>query len=176
MSTTDDTCTTAPQQMPEFPKPQTEHDWLQQFVGDWTSEAECFMAPDAPPVINKGTERIRSIGGFWITVEIEAGMGGFPFHALQTIGFDPKRDCYIATWVDSMTSYLWHYEGSVNEAGTKLTIHSEAPCPLSPGRLTKFRDELEIIDGDHKTYTSAMQGEDGEWRTCLKAKSVRKRP
>ena len=30
-------------------EPQKEHQWLDKFVGEWISEAECMMGPDQPP-------------------------------------------------------------------------------------------------------------------------------
>ncbi len=49
-------------------KPQQEHEWLGQLIGDWESEMECVMGPDQPPMKSKGTESVRSLGGlgaFW---------------------------------------------------------------------------------------------------------------
>ena len=160
-------------EMPEMPRPLSEHDWLQQFVGEWDSEAECFMDPDGPPVKSRGRERIRALGGFWIVSEIEAEMMDRPFRTVQILGFDPHKERFIGSWVDTMTSFMWHYEGTLNEARNLLTLHTEGPCPMRSGGLSKFRETLEIRDRDHKVYTSSIQGEDGQWNTCLVATAHR---
>ena len=56
-------------------KPQKEHAWLQNLVGEWTSEMECVMGPDQPPIKNKGIESVRSISGLWTMGE---GSGQMP--------------------------------------------------------------------------------------------------
>ena len=52
-----------------MPGPQKEHEWLQQLVGEWTSEAECVMEPGKPPEKSRGIERVRSLGDLWILAE-----------------------------------------------------------------------------------------------------------
>jgi hypothetical protein len=55
----------------DLPKPDPEHDWLQQFVGKWETDMECCMEPGKPPMKSKGAESVRPIGGFWIIAEGE---------------------------------------------------------------------------------------------------------
>lgn len=56
-------------------EPQKEHQWLQQLVGEWTSEAECSMGPGQPSTKSYGTERVRMVGGVWMVGE---GQGEMP--------------------------------------------------------------------------------------------------
>src|SRR6185436_14528759 len=42
------------QDAPPTPKPQKEHEWLQQLVGEWETEGEAVAEPDKPPVKTKG--------------------------------------------------------------------------------------------------------------------------
>ena len=160
-------------EMPEMPRPLSEHDWLQQLVGEWESEAECFMDPDGPPVKCSGRERIRALGGFWVVSEIEADMKNRPFRTLQILGFDPHKERFIGSWIDTMTSYMWRYEGTLNETGNTLILDTEGPCPMHSGKLSKFREMLELRDRDHKVYTSSILDEDGHWTTCLVANGHR---
>ena len=175
MNTTTETNTAAtgqPPHMPDLPKPVAEHAWLQRFVGEWTSEAECSCGPDTPPMLNKGTETIRQLGGFWIISEIKSDSESFPFANLMTLGYDPEKKKYIGSWVDTMTSYMWRYEGSVDATGTTLTLETEGPCPM--GGITKFREVMKLETPDHKLFTSSMLGPDGEWHVCVKGSARRK--
>jgi Protein of unknown function (DUF1579) len=52
-----------------FPKPGPEHEWLQQFVGEWEMAMECPMEPAKPTMKSKGTESVRSIDGLWVIAE-----------------------------------------------------------------------------------------------------------
>lgn len=157
---------------PALPKPRREHEWLRQFAGDWVVEAECYMNADHTPVSNKGIERIRSLGGFWLLVEVESDMMGKPFQGIQTLGFDPAKGKFIGTWVDSLTSELWHYEGFLNKEWTELTLNSEGICPQT-GALTKVRSVLAYKDMNHKIYSSYTVGKNGELTLALRASALR---
>lgn len=154
---------------PELPPPVEQHAWLQQLVGEWECDVEATMEPGKPPVRSKGSESVHSIGGFWVVSRIEGScpMEGAPFSARLTLGYDPGKERYVGTWVDSMTSQLWIYEGTLDESGKTLTLEAEGPCPMTPGRRARFQEVITIQDRDHRTFTSSIQGEDGQWTTPL---------
>ena len=152
---------------PVMPAPQAEHAWLQKFVGEWAAEIEMYKEPGQPPEKSVGTESVRAIGGFWIVAEDNATYMDQPFTGILTIGYSPEQQRYVATWVDSMTSYLWSYAGALDEASQILTLEAEGLCPTKPGQLSKFRETIEFLDDDHRVFTSAMQAEDGSWVTML---------
>ena len=158
--------------IPELPKPQAEHEWLQQFVGEWESETESHMDPDREPEISKAIERLRPLGAFWVVNEIDAEMFGKPFHGIQTIGYDPRKRKFTGTWVDSLSNVIWTYEGSLNRERTKLTLYTEGPCPTTPDKLSKLKDVLELKDKTHKLYSSYILGTDGDWTLCMEARGV----
>ena len=160
-------------ELPEMPKPQKEHAWLQQFVGQWESEAEMFMEGQ-PVAKSKGTETVRKIGGFWIQSEQQSDFMGQPFTGLMTLGYDVPKQQYVGTWIDSHTGYLWVYEGTLDRSGKVLTLEAEGPCPMAPGRMSKFKEVLEVKDKDHKVFTSSIQGEDGTWTTGMRITYRRK--
>jgi len=159
---------------PTLPKPQPEHQWLQQFVGEWESETESHMDPDREPEISKAIEHIRPLGAFWIVNEIDAEMFGAPFHGIQTLGYDPQKHQFVGTWVDSVSCALWTYEGTLNKERTALTFYSEGPCPTSPDKLSKIKDVLEFKDKYHKIYTSYVLDSHGDWTLCMEARGVLK--
>lgn len=162
--------------MPEMPAPAKEHVWLQQLVGEWETEFECVMEPGKPALKGKGTEKARSLGGFWVVAEGEATMDGMPgaMNSLLTLGYDPEKKKYTGTWVDSMTSHLWKYEGAVDSTGKVLTFECEGPCPTKPGKLSKFRDVTEIKDKNHRVFTSSILGDDGQWTKMVTVNYRRK--
>ena len=151
------------QEAPQFPQPTKEHQWLQQFVGEWETNAEGKMGPDQPVMTCKGTATSRMLGGFWLVTENDNEMMGMKINALQTIGYDSTKKKYIGTWVDSMLNHLWEYEGSVDATGKKLTLEAEGPNLMAAGKTAKFRDAYEFKSPDHIEVTSSMQGEDGKW-------------
>src|SRR5690606_19891634 len=105
-----ETATQPAEEMCQMPKPTKEHDWLQKFVGEWESEVEIVMDPSQPPMLGKGTESTRMIGGAWIVAQGSSEMMGEPFESVLTLGYDPRRQKYVGTWIDSMSGFLWIYE------------------------------------------------------------------
>src|SRR5687768_16701320 len=109
-------------------EPQREHEWLQTLVGEWTSEAEAVMGPDQPPSTFRGTESVRSLGGLWVLCEGQGEMpGGGTARTLLTLGYDPARQRYVGTFVGSMMTHQWVYEGSMDPEGKVLTLDTEGP-------------------------------------------------
>jgi hypothetical protein len=151
-------------------EPQKEHEWLQKLVGEWTYESEATMAPDTPPEKFKGSESVRSLGGLWVLCESRGEMpGGGTATMLFTLGYDPQKGRYVGTWIGSMMTYLWVYEGSLDAAEQVLTLNTEGPNFSAEGKLTKFRDVIEVKSDDHRVLTSHMLGEDGNWQHVMTA-------
>ena len=165
----------AAQEMPEMPTPVKEHAWLARLAGEWESTMKCQPVPGQPPVEGKLTEKARMLGGFWIVSEGQGEMMGSPFSSILTLGYDPEKKKFTGTWVDSMTSTLWHYTGTLDEATQTLTLESEGPCPMQGGKICKFKEVLVLKDKDHKTFTSHIQGEDGKWTEMMSSTAKRKK-
>jgi Protein of unknown function (DUF1579) len=155
-------------------EPQKEHQWLDRFIGEWTSETEITMGPDQPPSKTKGTEVVRSIGGLWMVAEGEGEMpGGSTGKTMMTLGYNPQNDRYVGTFIGSMMTHLWIYNGSLDAAGKVLTLDTEGPN-FSQSSITKYKDIIEFISGDHRVMTSQILGDDGNWLQFMTAHYWRK--
>jgi hypothetical protein len=162
-------------QPPQMPGPVKEHEWLKQFVGTWESDAEVHMAPGQAPIKAKGTETNRLLGGFWMVSEGSSEVMGIKVQAILTLGYDPDKKKYVGTWTDSMSSYLWNYEGTVDASGKVLTLDTEGPNMMDPGKKAKFREVHEFKSADHRTFHASMLGDDGKWITLVKYDARRKK-
>ncbi len=160
------------EQPPTQAIPQAEHQWLQQLVGEWTTEARMTMAPE-PGEACRGTESVRSLGGLWFLAEGRGEMpGGGTATMLMTLGYDPARKRYVGTWIGSMMTHMWLYDGELDASGTVLTLNSEGPdmSPgAPPGKLAKYKDVIEIKAPDHRTLTSHCLSDDGKWQQFMSA-------
>lgn len=156
-------------------EPRAEHHWLQKLVGEWTYESEAILGPDQPPMKSEGSESVRSLGGLWTLAE---GRGEMPeggqFTSVMTLGYDPERKRFVGTWIGSVMTHLWLYEGELDEAGKVLALHAEGPTMTGDGKTAKYKDEIEILGDDHRTLTSSMLGEDGNWHRFVTAHYRRK--
>ena len=145
-------------------KPQAEHEWLHQLVGDWTYEAECLMGPDQPPMKSSGKQSFSSFGGLWLVGD---GTGtlpdGSPATTRMTLGYDPQKERYVGSFIGSMMGNQWVYIGTRNAEGTVLTLDTEGPDFTKPGKTASYQDILEIKSPDHHVLSSQTKGENGEW-------------
>lgn len=152
-------------------KPTENHEWLQKFTGHWTSESECSMGPGQPPSKNTGTVDAQMLGEYWIRVTIKGGMpGGGTMEGLQTIGYDPKTEKYVGTWVDSVSTYIWKYEGF--REGDKLTLEAEGPNMMTGEGTALYRDIYTFKSDDVLTFESKAKVGD-EWVTFMHGESTR---
>src|SRR5262245_44682835 len=110
-------------------EPTREHEWLHRLAGQWEADLEVVAAPGQPPLQVKATETTRRIGKLWIVTEGEAKRAAMPFARSLTLGYDPAGKKYVGTWVDSTSTYIGRYEGTMDEAGKKLTLEGEMPHP-----------------------------------------------
>jgi hypothetical protein len=144
--------------------PQKEHEWLQQLVGDWTSEMDCSMGPDQPRQKSKGKERVRSLGGLWTVGEGEGEMpDGSTGTTLMTLGFDPAKGRFVGSFVGSMMTHQWLYDGALEADGKTLTLESEGPSMAGDGSMMTYRDVITIESPDHRILASHMPDGNGGW-------------
>jgi hypothetical protein len=155
------------------PLPPSEHAWLQQFVGQWDSKAEVFLEPGKPPLTWKGAELARAVGQFWVVTESTVPFMEQRMTAMRTFGYDGRKKKYVSTSVGSFSSYLWMYEGTVDETGKVLTMEADGPAPYAPGTLCKWRDVFEFKDDDHRVFSNSVQNADGTWQVVVKVESRR---
>jgi Protein of unknown function (DUF1579) len=158
-------------------EPQKEHQWLQKLAGEWTCEGEATMEPGQPPVQWKATETVRPIGDVWIVAEGRGEMPGTgePTLTLLTLGYDPQKKKYVGTFMGSMMTNLWVYEGTLDESGKVLTLDTEGPNMSAAGKLSKFQDIVEIRSDDHRVLRSQVLGDDGKWLEVMAATYRRKK-
>jgi len=160
----------------QTPEPQQEHKWLQRLVGDWTYEHEASMGPDQPPMKATGTESVRSIGGLWTVGEGQGGMpDGSPATMIMTLGYDPQTKRFIGTFMGSMMTHLWIYNGTLDAAGKVLTLDTEGPDFSGGPNLVPYQDMIEFVDDSHRKLSSRLRGPDGQWNMFMTADYWRKK-
>lgn len=156
-------------------KPQTQHHWLQKLVGEWIYETEATMGAEQPPEKATGTESVRSLGEFWILAEGQGEMPGCGAATMiMTLGYDPHKQQYVGTWIGSMMTHLWVYDGKLDADERVLTLDSEGPAMTGEGKMAKYRDAIEFKSDDHRVLTSHMLGDDGQWHKFMTANYRRK--
>lgn len=161
------------QEAPQTAAITAKHELLKQFVGHWESKAECNFGPDAGLVESSGTIDSKMIGGLWMVSDLQIKMPGMDMTGQMTLGYDPEKDLYVGTWVDSVMNHIWHYKGTVDESGTRFTLNASGPAMDGSDTPTDYRDIYDFVaDGEIKT-TSLTRTADGEWVTFMTGESTR---
>jgi Protein of unknown function (DUF1579) len=112
--------------------------WL--LVGAWTYEADATLEPGQPPSTCKGSEGVRSLGGLWMLAEGPGEMpGDGAATTVLTLVYDPQQQRYMGTWIGSMMTYLWGYDGALDAAGRMLSLNAAGPEWPPRGRWRRTR-------------------------------------
>src|SRR5215207_3583929 len=149
-------------------EPQKEHQWLQKLVGEWTMNVPTEAGQEASNV--EWSESVRSLHGLWVIAEGHGEMpGGGAATTVMTLGYDPQKQRYVGTWIGSMMTHLWVYDGALDPAGGVLTLNVEAPHMTAEGKMAQYKDVIEFTSEGHRVLTSHMMGEDGEWHEFMRA-------
>ena len=162
--------TPADLEIPPHATATAQHEWLQQLVGEWTFT--CTTSMDDSFRI-EGTETVRSVGGLWIVSEGHAQVGGQPLQSVMNLGYDPAKQAFVGTWLDSTQTHLWSYKGALDAGGKLLTLDTEGPSFDDPSKTSRYRDSIELRDRDHKVLSSSVQNPDGSWTTFMQSEFVR---
>ncbi|MDV2992492.1 MAG: hypothetical protein N4J56_002146 [Chroococcidiopsis sp. SAG 2025] len=93
---------------------------------------------------------------------------------LMTLGYDPQQQRYVGTWIGSMMTYLWVYDGELDAAQRVLTLNSDGPAMTSNEKMAKYRDAIEFKSDDRRVMTSHVLGDDGQWHHFMTVNYWRK--
>ena len=160
----------------QTPEPQAEHKWLQKLVGEWTMEGECSMGPDQATMKSTGTESVRSIGELWTMGEGRGEMpDGAPALTFMTLGYDPAQKRFVGTFVGSMMTHMWIYNGSLDASGKVLTLDTEGPDFSGGTGMVAYQDIIEFKSDDHRVLSSQLRDKDGNWQKFMSANYYRKK-
>jgi hypothetical protein len=158
----------------EMPKAEVreEHRWLQKLVGEWEYE-HSYTDGEGNTHTARGRETVRALGDLWVLLEGSGDMpGGGTAQMLMTLGFDPGRERFVGTWVGSMMTHLWLYEGRLE--GDRLVLESEGPDMTGAGGTARYRDVVALEGSGERTLTGNVQGPDGGWTEMMTARYRRR--
>ena len=157
------------------PEPQKEHRWLEALVGDWIYETEACPGPGPAPKAT-GSETVRPFGRLWVLGE---GLGKMPdggdAKMLITLGYDLALKRFVGTWIGSMMTHMFVYEGELDASGKVLTLNTTGPSFAGDGETANYQDVITVKDSDQRVLTSRVQGDDGQWTEFMKANYWRQR-
>ncbi|SDC90460.1 Protein of unknown function [Cupriavidus sp. YR651] len=152
-----------------------EHRWLQKLAGKWIGEGQAQMGPGTEPEKWRIPEQVSLIGDVWVQCRAEGEMPGCGLSTtVMTLGYDPARKHFVGTFVGSMMTHMWVYEGDLEADGRTLTLRADGPAftpegNVVAGKSARYRDVIAFQDDNTRTLTSFMQGDNGEWMQIMQA-------
>jgi hypothetical protein len=150
-----------------FAQPSKAHEFFYDLLGQWTFEHRCDAGPDLPVSNTTGRMSARSMGGLWLLIDCEGdNPEGGTWSSQFILGYDPAKEKYVGSFVASMMTHQWLYEGQVEASGRKLVMDTQGPSFEGEG-MKNYRDIFEIVDEDHWILRSEMEMPDGSWKEFL---------
>jgi len=128
--------------------PTAEHHRLGEAVGRWAVECTYFMLPGQPPLQARAQDNIERVGPYWTLSNFRSEMMGAPFRGHAAVGFDPVKNKWVSTWIDSMSPFLFVLEGGFDTSGKVLAMTGEVAG--LDGRPVRYRTREEHLSRDHR--------------------------
>ena len=127
--------------------PGAPHELLAGMAGSWNARSKMWMEPGKPPMETSGTcEQRMILGGRYLRQEFTGDMMGTTFNGLGITGYDNHKESYVSTWMDSMSTAIFFFEGTAGPDGKTITQTCRYDDPVK-GPL-KWRSVTKIVDHD----------------------------
>ena len=146
--------------MMEMGKVGENHKVLAELAGNWTYTAKMWMDPAGKPQESKGTSTRKAImdGRYFIAEHTgkfkmpgtDGKMKDMNFKGMAIEGYDNAKKKFVSSWVDNMSTMIMNTEGTYDAATKTFTYNAE--CEMMPGKMTKIREVIKVVDKDHHIF------------------------
>jgi hypothetical protein len=111
--------------------PGEQHKLLAKLEGSWTTKSKGWVDPDTPPTESIGTcERKMILNGHYLREEYTGDMMGVPFTGISFMGYNNHTKKYESTWIDSMNTGIFKFEGIASRDGRTITQECRFDDPV----------------------------------------------
>jgi len=133
--------------------PGAAHKLLEPLVGDWNAEVKCWMGPDAPPTITKGTAKSTwALKERFVQQEFNGEFMGKPFRGIGFTGYDNVRQKYNSVWIDDMTTTMVTSEGEAEPGGKAITFAGNYACAMTGEKHKETKQIYRIASHNKHTF------------------------
>lgn len=145
---------------PAAADPGMNHNLLDIFVGTWDVSANFDNGPGQPSETASGS-MVNSwqLGGRWLKQDYTGQMASLgSFRGLGYLGYDNIARCFVATWMDTLSTACLTSKGSFDEATATFTLSGDFTAP--GGEKFKQRQVITVLSLDRYTVTMYLTGPD----------------
>ncbi|MDY0281932.1 MAG: DUF1579 domain-containing protein [Salinivirgaceae bacterium] len=154
--------------------PGAPHKMLASLAGSWTTKTKAWMDPDNPPMEGTGTcEQRMLLGGRYLQQEYAGEMMGSPFTGINVIGYDNHTQKYVSTWIDSMSTGIYYFEGTGSSDGKTITQECSYDDPVRGPMV--WRSVTRIVDDNTLEYEMYVTPKGGKEEKMMEMTVTRKR-
>lgn len=154
--------------------PGAPHKKLASLVGSWTTKTKAWMEPEKPPMEGIGTCEERMIlNGRYLQQDYTGEMMGSPFTGINLIAYDNHTKKYVSTWIDSMSTGIYYFEGTADADGNTITQESSYDDPVKGP--TVWRSVTRIVDENTLEYEMFLTPKGGKEEKMMEMTVTRKR-
>jgi hypothetical protein len=141
--------------------PGAPHKLLASLAGSWITKSKAWMNPDEPPMEGSGAcEQKMLLGGRYLQQVYTGEMMGEQFTGINLLGYDNHTGKYVSTWIDSMSTGIYCFEGTADAGGKNIT---QECCYDDPVRgPMSWRSVTRIVDDRTLEYEMFLTPEGGK--------------
>ena len=133
--------------------PGAPHKALEPLIGEWNAEVKCWMGPDAPPTVSRGTAKATwAMKNRFVQEDFNGEFMGKPFRGMSLTGYDNMKQKYNSVWVDDMHTSIFSSEGSVENDPKVITLTGKMDCPITGEKDVAMKQVLRIIDSNKHVF------------------------
>ena len=149
------------------------HKLLASMAGNWATKTKSWMDPSKPPMESTGScEQKMLLDGRFLQQECTGDMMGQPFTGIGVSGYDNHTKKYVSTWMDSMGTGIYFFEGSASADGKTITQESAYDDPIE-GHM-KLRGVTKIVDNNTQIFEMYGTGKSGNEAKMMEITYTRK--
>jgi hypothetical protein len=144
----------------ELATPGAPHRLLAGMAGSWNVKGSCVMETGKPPVEHTGVSEQRMIlDGRFLQQEFSGEMMGSRFSGIGFTGYDNHTGKYVSTWMDSMGTGIYYFEGTAGTDGRTITQTCDYDDPVQGP--VKWRSVTKVVDSDTLGFEMYITGKSG---------------
>lgn len=141
--------------------PGAPHKQLEGAVGSWTTQSKSWMDPSQPPMESSGScEQKMVLGGRFLQQECTGSLMGNPYTGIGVTGYDNHTKKYVSTWMDSMGTGLYFFEGTGSPDGKTVNMTGSYDDPIE-GPM-KYRTVTKFMDNNTHVFEMYGTGKSGK--------------
>lgn len=130
----------------ELATPGAAHALLVKMEGSWDVKSTCWMEPGSPLESSGTSEQKMVLGGRFLQQEFVGDMMGSHFSGIGYLGYDNHKRKYVSTWLDTMGTGIYYFEGTAGDNGRTITQICDYDDPVQGP--VKWRSVTKLVDDD----------------------------